>query len=122
MSHVLHAFCMSFVSVSYGMCFMFVFHTECREAGEPVAHERVQDERAGLWRPTEDGGEGAERRPPACSSLSIKGQNGGQRHTGHPGARSCKEPNRFSSSSSTFFFLYTLTCACLQCFGIDELK
>ncbi len=80
-----------FLCQSPVVCVSCLFsHTECREAGEPVAHERVQDERAGLWRPTEDGGEGAERRPPACSSLSFEGQNGGQRHAGHPGARSCK--------------------------------
>lgn len=109
MSHVICIVHVS-VSVSCGMCFTAIFHTECREAGEPVAYECVQDERAGLWRPAEDGGEGAERRPPACSSLSVKGQNGGQRHTGHPRARSCKEPNRFSS---TLFFLNTLQC--LQC-------
>lgn len=71
---------------------MTVFHAERREAGEPVAHERVQDERAGLRRPAEDGGEGAEGRPPACSSLSVQGENSGQGHAGHPGAGSCKEP------------------------------
>lgn len=47
--------------------------TECREAGQPAAHERVQDEGPGLRRPAEDGGEGAERRPPAGSSLSVEG-------------------------------------------------
>lgn len=106
MSHMFACFC-----VSRGMRLMPLFHTECREAGEPVAHERVQDEGAGLRRPTEDGGEGAERGPPPCSSLSVKGQNSGQGHTGHPGARSCKEPNGFSSSSSS-----TLTCAVFTVF------
>lgn len=59
------------MSASCYLHVMLVFHSECREAGEPAAHERVQDERAGLWRPAEDGGEGAERRPPAGSSLSL---------------------------------------------------
>lgn len=76
-----------------------IFHTECGEAGEPAAHERVQDERAGLRRPAEDRGEGAERRPPARSPLSLQGQNRGQRHAGHPGERGCKEPNRLLLTS-----------------------
>lgn len=98
------------VSASCSICDMLIFRTECGEAGKPVAHERVQDERPGLWRPTEDGGEGAERRPPARSSLSLQGQNSGQRHAGHPGERSCKQPNGFSSTSSAFSSLYTFTC------------
>lgn len=72
------------------LCFIFI---ERREAGKPVAHERIQNEGTGMWRSTEDRSEGAERRPPPCSSLSITGQNGGQRHTSHPRARSCKEAN-----------------------------
>ena len=77
------------VSVSPVVC---VLNTERGETGEPAAHERVQDEGTGLRRPAEDGGEGAERRPAARSAVSVEGQNGGQRHAGHPGERSCKDP------------------------------
>lgn len=99
-----------------------IFHTECGEAGEPAAHERVQDERAGLRRPAEDRGEGAERRPPACSPLSLQGQNRGQRHAGHPGERGCKEPNRLlltSVSGLVTCLLYNLMLPQILCADIS---
>lgn len=71
-------------------------NSERREAGKPVAHECVQDEGTGLRRPTEDGGEGAERRPAACSSLPLQGQDCGQGDTGHPRTRGCEGTYVFS--------------------------
>lgn len=61
------------VSLDCGLHSMLILHAECREAGKPVTHECVQDERTGLWGPTEDRGEGAERRPSTRSSLPLKG-------------------------------------------------
>lgn len=67
-------------------------HAERREAGEPVTHERLQDEEPGVRRGTpEDRGEGAEGGHEAGAALPLQGQDRGQGHAGHPRERARKE-------------------------------
>lgn len=68
-----------------GMLHMIV--AECWEAGEPVAHEHLQDEGPGLRWASEDWGEGTQGGSPACATVPLQSQNSGQGNTGHPWER-----------------------------------